>query len=80
VDSNVCRVIGRVYDLDFKGEARRSRKLKEITDELVPIGHAKEFNWAIINLSSAVCVPRKPPCSNCPLNGMYKFAHTAVTN
>jgi A/G-specific adenine glycosylase len=74
VDSNVCRVIGRVYGLGPKGEARRDPRFKRIMDRLLPAGKARKFNWAVIDLASAVCLPRKPLCSVCPLNVVCKYA------
>jgi len=76
VDSNVCRVIGRVFDLDSRGEARRDPRFKEIMDELLPAGKASKFNWAVIDLASIVCLPRKPLCPACPLNSKCRYAVT----
>lgn len=74
VDSNVCRVIGRVYGLQARGEARKDPRFKQIMDRLLPAGKAREFNWAVIDLASAVCFSRKPHCSTCPLNVLCKYA------
>lgn len=74
VDSNVCRVIGRVYNLDVKGEARRNPKFRQIVNKLLPVGDAMKFNWAIIDLASKVCLPRKPQCRSCPLKALCMSA------
>ncbi|MGD0495476.1 MAG: hypothetical protein ABSB28_05485 [Candidatus Bathyarchaeia archaeon] len=76
VDSNVCRVIGRVFGLDSKREARRKLLFRNIPNSLLPAGKAREFNWAMIDLASLVCLPRKPLCSKCPLNRVCDFAQT----
>jgi len=76
VDSNVCRVVGRVFDLDWKKEARRKPAFREISNKLLPKGKAQKFNWAIIDLASIICFPKKPLCSKCPLGGICDFAHT----
>ena len=76
VDSNVCRVVGRVFGIEAKGEARRDPNFRQIVDSILPEGNAKEFNWAIIDLAALICLPRKPLCGVCPLNEVCKYAMT----
>ena len=68
VDVNVCRVIARVFGIKSRGEARRDIKFRKVANEILPIGRAKEFNWAIIDFAALVCTPRNPKCDNCPIN------------
>lgn len=70
VDANVCRVIGRIFGLKAKGEARRNPVFRERAQELLPAGNARKFNWAMIDLAALVCTPRNPKCAVCPLEGM----------
>jgi len=65
VDANVCRILGRVFGLEARGEARRDPKFREIAQNTLPQGKAKEFNWAMIDLGALVCTPRKPSCGLC---------------
>lgn len=74
VDSNVCRVVGRVFGIDWKKEARRKPVFRKIPERLLPKSRAKEFNWAIIDLASLICLPRNPKCSECPLRMLCRFA------
>jgi A/G-specific adenine glycosylase len=74
VDANVCRVIGRVFGLEYKKEARRKPIFKKVLKAHLPKGKAKEFNWAIIDLASLICIPKKPICWKCPLNGICRYA------
>ena len=67
VDSNVCRIIGRLYNKKAKGEARRDPQFREAINQLLPPGKAREFNWAMIDFGALICKP-KPQCSKCPLN------------
>jgi A/G-specific adenine glycosylase len=68
VDTNVRRVVGRV----FLG-ARRMRTLRgdaawwNLTQALVPIGRAYDFNQAIMDFGATWCTPRKPKCPVCPM-------------
>jgi len=75
VDSNVCRVLRRVFGLKPRGEARRDRRFRELAQMLVPPGKSREFNWAMIDFASAVCTPRNPKCDECPLRENCLHAH-----
>ncbi len=69
VDSNVCRVLRRIFNLHSKGEARRNRIfLGKVAELPVPKRLAKEFNWGLIDFGAAICTPRTPSCPLCPLN------------
>lgn len=35
--------------------------------DLMPTGKAGDFNQAVMDLGSMICMPRKPLCENCPL-------------
>jgi len=77
VDANVCRVIGRVFGLKPKGEARRDPRYRNIVQNMIPKGRAREFNWAIIDLASLICTPRNPKHLECPLLKICSHAHEA---
>lgn len=74
VDVNVCRVVGRVFGFKLGKEARRKPIVKKTLYDLIPAGKAKEFNWAMIDLASLVCLPKKPRCSECPLRTVCTYA------
>jgi A/G-specific adenine glycosylase len=74
VDSNVCRIIGRVFDLKARGEARKDPKYRQVVDKILPSGKAKEFNWALIDLGALICKPNRPLCGLCPLERLCQFA------
>jgi A/G-specific adenine glycosylase len=69
VDTNVARILYRVYGIleKFPSNPARSRKLIELASNIVPPQKSKEFNWAMIDLGSKVCKPKKPLCEECPL-------------
>jgi len=76
VDSNVCRVLGRVFGLTAKGEARRDRRFRSLAQEIVPSGRAGEFNWAMIDFAAVVCTPRNPKHGTCPVNNFGTYYQT----
>ncbi|MEM2129636.1 MAG: hypothetical protein QXZ70_03450, partial [Candidatus Bathyarchaeia archaeon] len=73
IDSNVCRVLRRVFGLEPKSEARRSPLYKEIAEQLAPRGKCKEYNWAIIDHASDICRPKNPKCEICSLNTICNY-------
>lgn len=67
VDSNIVRVIGRIYGLDLSGEARRKKPLMQaITDACDP-HHPRDFYYALIDLAHQICKSERPACQECPL-------------
>jgi len=74
VDSNVVRVIQRVFNLRSKGEARRDPKFRAYAQAMLPRGRAREYNWAIIDFAARTCTPRNPKCGICPLRDLCRYA------
>jgi len=74
VDANVCRVVGRVFGVEWKGDTRRKPIFKKTVNRLLPKCQAKEFNWAIIDHASLICLPRNPLCRICPLTCICMYA------
>ena len=65
VDTNVSRVLSRIYAL--KGEASRNAgRLKALAQVLLPTGKAGDWNQAMMDLGATVCLPRGPRCGECP--------------
>lgn len=61
VDANAHRVLARVF---AQSDIKAVRQLAEV---LVPPQAPGAFNQALMELGSAVCTPRAPVCSACPL-------------
>jgi A/G-specific adenine glycosylase len=78
VDTNVARVLFRVFELKSKFPANpaRNRDLIEIASGLLQKGKSREFNWAMIDLGAQICKPAKPDCLNCPLNSICIYSKT----
>jgi A/G-specific adenine glycosylase len=74
VDSNVCRIIGRVFGLKPKGEARRDPVYRKIAEQTLPRSNCRKFNWGLIDLAFLICLPKKPQCQRCPFNRLCEFA------
>ncbi len=68
VDGNVARVLCRYFGIreDVKASATQEQ-LWDIATELLPIGHAREFNQALMELGATMCIPKNPRCPLCPV-------------
>jgi A/G-specific adenine glycosylase len=71
LDGNVIRVLARVYAItsDVKLPATLSR-LWHLSEALLPLGHAGEFNEALMDLGATICTPKVPACPDCPLHSI----------
>jgi A/G-specific adenine glycosylase len=71
LDGNGKRVLARLsafrepVNLD-----KNSRILEKSLAELLPDTRAGDFNQAIMDLGSRVCLPRRPKCGECPLQSL----------
>ncbi|MBI5412028.1 A/G-specific adenine glycosylase [Candidatus Peregrinibacteria bacterium] len=68
VDGNVIRVLARLlnYSKNTKTPASVEFFWKRAT-ELLPRGHAREFNQGMMELGALVCTSQNPKCAECPL-------------
>lgn len=72
VDSNVCRLVCRLFGLEPSGEPRRDLRIKKVAESIMPAGKAREFNWALIDYSALVCRP-KPLCVGCLFSKICRY-------
>ena len=73
VDTNVARVLFRVFVSRGKAKALSTRKhLWKISEVLMPRKHVFDFNQALMDLGATVCVARKPKCPVCPMAKMCR--------
>jgi len=70
VDGNVMRVLSRFFGLedDVARPATRTR-MEALARELIPDGHAGDFNQALMELGALICTPKSPQCAGCPVTG-----------
>ena len=71
VDTNVIRVVQRVFSFDSsKKRPRTDPKIWEFVSRLIPNGKASAFNLSLLDFAAVVCTPKNPKCSDCPLTGI----------
>jgi len=71
VDSNIVRILGRYFGFETDGETRRKRWLIQLAGKLTPERKFKEYNYALLDFSRAICIP-KPRCKLCIIKGKCK--------
>lgn len=67
IDTNIARVLGRVFGLKVSKDPSSDRHLWAFARRILPKTRIKQFNWALIDLGSLICRPRDPLCHKCPL-------------
>ncbi|HEX9488374.1 MAG TPA: hypothetical protein VF976_15005 [Gemmatimonadales bacterium] len=74
VDTNVNRVLRRVFFDRATGNLQRATKIWDLARTLVPKDgkRAWKFNQAIMELGALVCKARAPQCNQCPVQPVCK--------
>jgi A/G-specific adenine glycosylase len=80
VDTNVARVIRRVFFGRATGNVKRATEVWWVAGRLVPKNgkRAWKFNQAIMELGALVCTARKPKCPQCPVRTTCKTGLQSV--
>lgn len=81
VDGNVKRVLARLFGVDIPVNTSAGEKaIWGLAAEHLPAGRAGDYNQALMDLGAAVCLPRGPACSACPLEAdCFAFAEHKQT-
>jgi A/G-specific adenine glycosylase len=67
VDTNVRRVLGRLF-ADLVGlDPPGGRSLERFAAAVLPADRAYEWNQALMDLGATICTARAPACSSCPM-------------
>ncbi|MHA1150938.1 MAG: DNA glycosylase [Promethearchaeota archaeon] len=74
LDTNIVRIISRVYSLPVTDSSRRNRKYRELIDQLIDEANPRLFLYSIIDLASLVCKPSDPRCTECPILDLCNYA------
>jgi A/G-specific adenine glycosylase len=73
LDGNLKRVYARLFDVTEPVDSPKGEKLLwDIARKNLPKGKAGDFNQALMDLGSAICIPKNPRCLLCPLMELCK--------
>ena len=67
IDGNVQRVIQRAFR---SAEAATAQWIRGHADALLYSQRAGDFNQSMMELGAMICLPKKPRCQDCPLQGV----------
>lgn len=68
VDGNVIRVLSRVFGIrENVGIPTVRRQIEKAAAEIISDKRPGDFNQALMDLGSGICVPGTPDCDACPL-------------
>ncbi|MDR3184225.1 MAG: A/G-specific adenine glycosylase [Prevotellaceae bacterium] len=73
LDGNGYRILTRVFGIHTPIDSSEGKKmLRKLAQELISQRYPADFNQALMDFGSLVCVPKSPKCAECPLNeGCY---------
>jgi len=77
VDGNVARVLLRLFRLR-DADSNNRVALQPLADRLVDPRRPGDFNQALMELGSTVCLPRRPRCGECPLEKLCAARQAGV--
>jgi len=77
VDTNVVRVIGRVFGLPTDPEARRRKTVRAAIDACLDRRRPQHYNYALLDFAAAVCTPSRPQCDACPFGTTRRCDYAA---
>jgi len=68
IDTNVVRVVCRYFGLPEADSLRRHKGFQAFADSLVRHSLPRQLNYALLDLASLICRPKRPHCHICPLS------------
>ncbi|GIU99215.1 MAG: hypothetical protein KatS3mg014_0831 [Actinomycetota bacterium] len=74
VDGVTARVYRRFFGLPEGRPASTDPELWRLVEEVTPARRVREWNWAVLDLASSVCLPRRPRCPECPLRAYCRWS------
>ena len=81
IDGNVQRVMSRILNLSMPIDVPHARKtIHAETQALLPRSRPGDFNQALMDLGSRVCVPKTPVCVRCPVHTLCAGYNAGTQN
>jgi A/G-specific adenine glycosylase len=70
LDTNVRRVLGRIFAADVPGAAVDDRLAWRLAEAVLPQAEAYDWNQALMDLGATICIARAPRCLLCPVQSL----------
>lgn len=69
VDSNVVSLYQRILGFQsVKKRPREDEKIWNLAENMLPLEHYQEYNWALLDFCAKICCIRRPKCDSCPVS------------
>ncbi|MCC6959222.1 MAG: hypothetical protein IT301_05195 [Dehalococcoidia bacterium] len=78
IDNNVARWLSRLERRPYDAETRRKRWVYLMADALTPGRVFRDYNYAVLDFTMHLCVPRKPRCAECPIRSECHFGNSSL--
>lgn len=73
VDGNLLRIGARLFLIyEPINKAAAKRRIQAEFDKLIPLSRPGDFNQALMDLGSRICIPKRPRCKKCPVKDYCK--------
>lgn len=67
-DANAARIFARLFDISAPANSKEFRDtVWYYASAVLPRGRARDFNQALMDFGSQICLPRDPSCTECPI-------------
>lgn len=81
LDTNVIRVIGRVFSIESnKARARTDKALWKFAGNLIPNGKSVDYNRGLLDFAATICTARNPKCGGCPINDICDYFSKLISS
>jgi A/G-specific adenine glycosylase len=68
-DANAARILARIFNISARSDSREFRDaVWHHAAEILPKGRARDFNQALMDFGSLVCLSGGPICGECPID------------
>ena len=78
VDGVSARVYRRYFGIEDALPPSNDPGLWELVDRTTPPRGVRDWNWAVLDLAAAICLPRVPRCESCPLAARCAWSRARV--
>lgn len=75
IDTNVVRVLGRYFGLDYSGEARRRKTFRTLAREIAITNDCANYHYSLLDFAASICRAKSPYCEACPLQSTGRCSY-----
>ncbi|HEX2326526.1 MAG TPA: A/G-specific adenine glycosylase [Chloroflexota bacterium] len=79
VDTNVRRVLGRIFAQEAPGAVEDDRLAWRLAEAVLPARRAYDWNQGLMDLGAGICIARTPRCQGCPVARWCAFRAGATS-